>query len=280
MGVMQRLHDLWHVLRTRSKQPHVPRLWSPSALHLPTTRRRQYYLGQLLQLQFQSGRRLLRVDVYQREVGDPRPAHRAVLCGRQGGDVAPVHLDQSRGGGGVTPSSFVAERTLLIFVSSAVHTTRCILLALSTWARRGRNAFTKPFVARLSGMACSFYSPLTSMACVCDLDLFLVLGAGAHASCARLVQGYADHVSPPVGVPPGDDLIYTELAHDGKNHTFSFDRLGLRYVRRVFPFPFRPSLYTSLFPPPKKKKKWTAYPPSSSRLGSKKARSSTSVRTA
>ncbi|KAG8219154.1 extracellular phospholipase C [Butyriboletus roseoflavus] len=40
--------------------------------------------------------------------------------------------------------------------------------------------------------------------------------------------GYADHVSPPVGVPPGDDLTYTELAQDGKNYTFSFDRLGLR----------------------------------------------------
>jgi len=40
--------------------------------------------------------------------------------------------------------------------------------------------------------------------------------------------GYADHVPPPVGVPPGDDLTYTELAQDGKYYTFSFDRLGLR----------------------------------------------------
>ncbi|KAF8552983.1 phosphoesterase-domain-containing protein [Imleria badia] len=40
--------------------------------------------------------------------------------------------------------------------------------------------------------------------------------------------GYADHVSPPVGVPPGDDITYTERAQDGKNYTFSFDRLGVR----------------------------------------------------
>ncbi|KAI9570697.1 extracellular phospholipase C [Boletus coccyginus] len=40
--------------------------------------------------------------------------------------------------------------------------------------------------------------------------------------------GYADHVSPPVGVPPGDNLTYTERAQDGKNYTFSFDRLGIR----------------------------------------------------
>lgn len=50
------------------------------------------------------------------------------------------------------------------------------------------------------------------------------------------LQGYADHVPPPVGVPPGDDLAYTELAQDRKNYTFSFDRLGLRYVQFVPPF--------------------------------------------
>ncbi|KAG6375750.1 phosphoesterase family-domain-containing protein [Boletus reticuloceps] len=40
--------------------------------------------------------------------------------------------------------------------------------------------------------------------------------------------GYADHVSPPVGIPPGDNLTYTEVAQDGKEYTFSFDRLGVR----------------------------------------------------
>ena len=54
------------------------------------------------------------------------------------------------------------------------------------------------------------------------------------------LQGYADHVSPPVGVPPGDDLTYTELAQDGKNYTFSFDRLGVRYVRSDSSSAFRP----------------------------------------
>ncbi|KAG9317969.1 phosphoesterase family-domain-containing protein [Chiua virens] len=40
--------------------------------------------------------------------------------------------------------------------------------------------------------------------------------------------GFADHVSPPMGVPPGDKLTYTEKAQDGKSYTFSFDRLGVR----------------------------------------------------
>ncbi|GAB1218285.1 hypothetical protein ATERTT37_007539 [Aspergillus terreus] len=40
--------------------------------------------------------------------------------------------------------------------------------------------------------------------------------------------GFADHVSPPEDVPPGDDLAYTETAPDGKNTTFHFDRLGIR----------------------------------------------------
>ncbi|KAL2126072.1 hypothetical protein VTI74DRAFT_1758 [Chaetomium olivicolor] len=40
--------------------------------------------------------------------------------------------------------------------------------------------------------------------------------------------GFADHVPPPVGVPPGDNLSYTETAPDGKQITFNFDRLGLR----------------------------------------------------
>ena len=40
--------------------------------------------------------------------------------------------------------------------------------------------------------------------------------------------GFADHVPPPVGVPPGDSLTYTETAQDGKNITFAFDRLGVR----------------------------------------------------
>jgi phospholipase C len=40
--------------------------------------------------------------------------------------------------------------------------------------------------------------------------------------------GFADHVHPPVGVPPGDSLTYTETAQDGKNITFAFNRLGVR----------------------------------------------------
>lgn len=40
--------------------------------------------------------------------------------------------------------------------------------------------------------------------------------------------GFADHVPPPVNVPAGDDLSYTEKAPDGKNITFNFKRLGVR----------------------------------------------------
>jgi len=40
--------------------------------------------------------------------------------------------------------------------------------------------------------------------------------------------GFADHVPPPVGVPPGDSLTYTELAQNGINSTFAFNRLGIR----------------------------------------------------
>lgn len=40
--------------------------------------------------------------------------------------------------------------------------------------------------------------------------------------------GFADHVPPPEGVPPGDNLTYTEEAGDGKPATFYFDRLGIR----------------------------------------------------
>ncbi|KAH8896795.1 phosphoesterase [Thozetella sp. PMI_491] len=40
--------------------------------------------------------------------------------------------------------------------------------------------------------------------------------------------GFGDHVPPPVGVPAGDDLTYTETAMDGQNITFSFERLGPR----------------------------------------------------
>ncbi|KAF9890550.1 hypothetical protein FE257_005681 [Aspergillus nanangensis] len=40
--------------------------------------------------------------------------------------------------------------------------------------------------------------------------------------------GFADHVSPPEGVPPGDALAYSEQAPDGKTTTFRFDRLGVR----------------------------------------------------
>jgi phospholipase C len=40
--------------------------------------------------------------------------------------------------------------------------------------------------------------------------------------------GFGDHVPPPVGVPAGDDLTYTETAPDGKNITFDFKRLGVR----------------------------------------------------
>ncbi|TVY28523.1 Non-specific phospholipase C6 [Lachnellula hyalina] len=40
--------------------------------------------------------------------------------------------------------------------------------------------------------------------------------------------GFGDHVPPPVNVPAGDNLTYTELAPDGRNNTFDFKRLGLR----------------------------------------------------
>ncbi|KAK9240058.1 phosphoesterase [Lipomyces kononenkoae] len=40
--------------------------------------------------------------------------------------------------------------------------------------------------------------------------------------------GFADHVPPPVGVPAGDNLTYTEVSPDGKNMTFNFERLGIR----------------------------------------------------
>jgi phospholipase C len=40
--------------------------------------------------------------------------------------------------------------------------------------------------------------------------------------------GFADHVPPPVDVPPGDSLTYTETAQNGENITFAFNRLGVR----------------------------------------------------
>ena len=40
--------------------------------------------------------------------------------------------------------------------------------------------------------------------------------------------GFADHVSPPTGVPPGDKWTYSEKSPDGSNYTFGFDRLGVR----------------------------------------------------
>lgn len=40
--------------------------------------------------------------------------------------------------------------------------------------------------------------------------------------------GFGDHVSPPVNVPAGDDILYTEKAMDGLNYTFDFKRLGIR----------------------------------------------------
>jgi phospholipase C len=40
--------------------------------------------------------------------------------------------------------------------------------------------------------------------------------------------GFADHVPPPVNVPAGDDLTWTEVAQDGRNVTFDFKRLGVR----------------------------------------------------
>lgn len=40
--------------------------------------------------------------------------------------------------------------------------------------------------------------------------------------------GFADHVPPPTGVPPGDSITYTEKAPDGQDYTFGFDRLGIR----------------------------------------------------
>jgi phospholipase C len=40
--------------------------------------------------------------------------------------------------------------------------------------------------------------------------------------------GFADHVPPPVNVPAGDSLTYTETAPDGNPVTFDFTRLGVR----------------------------------------------------
>ncbi|KAJ6028361.1 hypothetical protein N7540_003937 [Penicillium herquei] len=40
--------------------------------------------------------------------------------------------------------------------------------------------------------------------------------------------GFADHVPPPMNVPPGDSLPYTERAADGEDYTFHFNRLGVR----------------------------------------------------
>jgi phospholipase C len=40
--------------------------------------------------------------------------------------------------------------------------------------------------------------------------------------------GFGDHVPPPVNVPAGDNLTYTEKAPDGKPITFDFTRLGVR----------------------------------------------------
>ena len=40
--------------------------------------------------------------------------------------------------------------------------------------------------------------------------------------------GFGDHVPPPVDIPAGDSLTYTETSPDGKNMTFDFTRLGLR----------------------------------------------------
>ena len=40
--------------------------------------------------------------------------------------------------------------------------------------------------------------------------------------------GFADHVPPPVGVPPGDSLTWTETAADGFPITFGFNRTGPR----------------------------------------------------
>jgi len=40
--------------------------------------------------------------------------------------------------------------------------------------------------------------------------------------------GFGDHVPPPINVPAGDSITYTELAPDGGNMTFDFTRLGVR----------------------------------------------------
>jgi phospholipase C len=40
--------------------------------------------------------------------------------------------------------------------------------------------------------------------------------------------GFGDHVPPPVNVPAGDNLTWTEVAQDGRNVTFDFKRLGVR----------------------------------------------------
>lgn len=59
---------------------------------------------------------------------------------------------------------------------------------------------------------------------------FLISQISTHPVCQFTPQGFSDHVSPPVGVPNPDGLTYTEVAGDGKNYTFNFDRLGVRWA--------------------------------------------------
>jgi phospholipase C len=54
--------------------------------------------------------------------------------------------------------------------------------------------------------------------------------------------GFGDHVPPPVGVPAGDNITYTETAQDGQNLTFAFNRLGIR-VPTVLISPWVPKGY-------------------------------------
>ena len=79
------------------------------------------------------------------------------------------------------------------------------------------------FAVLLNGTTPFLSLPSTNMVYVINLQY----------SSIRFVnppQGFSDHVPPPVGVPNPDGLTYTETAADGKNYTFDFTRLGVRYV--------------------------------------------------
>jgi phospholipase C len=68
--------------------------------------------------------------------------------------------------------------------------------------------------------------------------------------------GFADHVPPPINVPPGDSLLYTEFAPDAKPITFDFTRLGMR-VPTLLISPWVPKGAVENMPPPEQVGEYT-----------------------